>query len=477
MTAASAEAVPRRQARRVDLTAVHNRLAFWLCAVLVLSPIPFGSNRPAFWAVSAAAVGLIGLAYAVRVTLAAARPRVPASAVAVEATGFVLLLAALLVQLLPIGGLYPIEFQAVDGYAIASPTLSIASGATALMLMQVAAYGVFAYLVMQVGANQNRAHTLLRIVFFMIVAYAIVGLVSLTQLGDTILGLEKWTYQGAATATFVNRNSFATFLAFGLAVGASLVAGHLRRVDGPRPKRLRLPDTSLLLVLAGLVFIVAALFATQSRMGFVAGATGAAVVLVAGLLKGRASAAAWYATLALFVAGGIALVSVFGLQLFERIGSAERDFDVRGDLYTQVWQMIMARPWTGYGGGAFELAFPLFHQPPVSPDLVWDKAHSTYLALWAELGLVAGSLPLLIVAVFAIKSLASFVRRDSSWVVSLAALGVVVVGAIHSLVDFSLEIQANTYMFLFLVALGAAGAQKAGESGRSAVSAAGKASA
>jgi O-antigen ligase len=464
---AATGAVPwRRSARRLDMTGVHNRLAFWLLVLLALSPVPFGSNRPAFWGVSAAAVGLIGLAYAARIILSGGKARLAEGAIAAEATATTLLIAALIVQVLPLGGIVPIEFRAADGYALLSTTLSLASGSTLLMLLQVAGYAVFAFLAMQVGVNQGRAHTLLRVVFFLIVGYALVGLVSLTQLGDTILGLEKWSYQGAATATFVNRNSFATFLAFGLVIGASLVASHLRHVEVAGPKRFRLPETALLLVLAGLVFILAALLATQSRMGFFAGAVGATVVLVAGMLKGRASTVAWLTTIALLAVSAVTLVSLFGLDLLERVGSVESAADVRGAFYTQIWQMIGARPWTGYGGGTFELAYPLFHQAPVSADLVWDKAHSTYLALWTELGLVAGSLPLLAVAILAGKSLIAFLRRDSSWAVSLAALGVVLVAAIHSLVDFSLEMQANTYMFLFVVALGAAGAHRPRETAR-----------
>ncbi len=92
-----------------------------------------------------------------------------------------------------------------------------------------------------------------------------------------------------------------------------------------------------------------------------------------------------------------ALFSLYGSGTLERLGSVEREADYRFELYEQVWAMVMTRPWTGYGGGAFELSFTMFHQWPLSFDLIWQKAHNTYLGLFADYGLVFGSLPILVV--------------------------------------------------------------------------------
>ena len=77
-----------------------------------------------------------------------------------------------------------------------------------------------------------------------------------------------------------------------------------------------------------------------------------------------------------------------------------------------------------------------------------EQAHSTYLALWAEFGFLFGSLPLLIVLAAAIRLLAS---RLSG--LCLAAIGVIVVAAVHSIVDFSLEIEAVAFIFVAVVFL------------------------
>ena len=126
---------------------------------------------------------------------------------------------------------------------------------------------------------------------------------------------------------------------------------------------------------------------------------------------------------------------------------------MRGDLYAQLLSMIAAQPWLGYGGGSFELAYPLFHQWPVNPDMVWDKAHSTYLALWSELGVIAGSLPLLLVLIFLLQAFRLYAIRSADWAAPAVAVAVVAVADIHSLVDFSLEIEANAFLFLAILAL------------------------
>ena len=143
---------------------------------------------------------------------------------------------------------------------------------------------------------------------------------------------------------------------------------------------------------------------------------------------------------------------VYGQGLLERLGSVENAADIRMELYGQVIQMIASRPYLGYGGGAFELAYPLFHTPPVSPDLVWDRAHNTYLTLWAELGLIAGSIPILLLLLAGWRIAIGLRQVRSDWTAKVAALGVLTAGALHSLVDFSLEIEAVTFAFVAIVA-------------------------
>src|SRR5690606_23091385 len=99
-------------------------------------------------------------------------------------------------------------------------------------------------------------------------------------------------------------------------------------------------------------------------------------------------------------------------------------------------------PWLGFGGGTFEQAFPIVHQTNLSPQLTWDKAHNTYLTLWAELGLVVGSIPIALVALLAAQTLLGLLKRHGGWSARAATLGAILIADVHSMLDFSLEIQA-----------------------------------
>jgi O-antigen ligase len=125
-------------------------------------------------------------------------------------------------------------------------------------------------------------------------------------------------------------------------------------------------------------------------------------------------------------------------------------------LYNQIIDMIAQRPLFGYGASSFKYAYPLFHNPSVPVDLVWESAHSTYLSLWNGLGIVVGTLPILIVLSIFVLMIRS--RRPGQPVRSetQAAIGATVLVAIHSTVDFSLEIQGVAMLYTAILALGSA---------------------
>lgn len=425
-----------------------------LLALVVLSPLPFGSVRGFFWGLSAFYVGLVYAFYLYRLNRLGEVPRVSMRSMRLQVAIFALVCAYLVVQVIPFG-----QFALVDegGVVITTPTISIAPDMTLLMLMRQLTYGLFFFLVLQVAANDGRRDAFIKIILISILFYAALGIFNL-QSGDTILGLPKWAYLGSATGPFVNRNSFATFLAFGAAIALTqvmmLIDARLsrHRDDG----RIKGNTGSLVLYLIGYVFILGVVGATQSRMGLFATISGSLVVLIVAATRYYKAIGALVLLLpvGLVAAGGILLV--YGQGLFDRIGSLDQAGGTRADLYSQVLDLIRLRPFTGFGGGTFEMAFPLVHRPPVSSDVVWDRAHNTYLTLWSELGVVAGSVPMILLALFGLKLVLSLRRGQGDWVAQTIALAALVITTVHSLVDFSLEIQANTIVFVALVAAGVA---------------------
>jgi len=420
-------------------------LSVILVAIVAVAPIPLASNRPFFWAVWAAIIGALAVLYAAVLLLRGERFRIPLGRLWPPALLLGTLLVLLGVQMAPIAT----AFVGVTGDVVTSATLSLAPGATWLTLLQFATYGLFFFLMLQVAANRSRARRIGVGLFIVVVIHALYGLFALVLLDDLLLFFPKWAYEGFATGSFVNRNSFATFLAFGLVLGVLLAA---RELKGNASR------STAAMMLAGTALILATLVATGSRMGLLAGLVGVGLaVIMAGAKGERAGRTRGLLLAAVPVTAAIVVLVLYGAGTFDRLGSLENDVNVRGDLYRQVIGMIAARPWLGYGGGAFEIAYPLFHQLPVSPDLVWDKAHSTYLGLWVELGLIAGSIPLLLVALVGADALRLYLaRRSADWTAPAAAVCVTVVAALHSTVDFSLEMQANAFLFLALLALGVA---------------------
>jgi O-antigen ligase len=431
------------------LHSLHHQLARALLVILIASPIALGSHGATFWTISAAAVGLVGIWYWWRLLRIGAAPRVPLAAFWPECVLFLAFCAVLLAQALPLPLGLDRSIVLPDGTSVTSESLSFAPGDTWLMLMRQAGYAAFWYLFLQISRNARRARTILLVIFAMIVAHAGYSLVNLTQWGDTVLGFPKAAYQGFATGTFVNRNSFATFLACGIAVGTALL---LRSLLRKREAAFWQVWTERAGILVGICFVAGALLATGSRMGAVAGAIGAAVVIF-GCAVVRPSRVVLIVAGALVLAGVVAVAGYSG-SLVDRVLRLAGVSESRWPLYAQIVELIAARPWSGYGGGSFATVFPVFQHAPVDGSFVWNLGHSTYLSLWAELGILAGSLPIIVVAILVARMLVAL-RGEQTIVPALAALGTVAAFAAHGTVDFSLEIQANTYLFTAMLALGA----------------------
>lgn len=438
---------------------LNSGLGIILTLVVALAPIPLGSNRPAFWMLWAIVVGLIAITYGLALIWLKAPVRWSPSQFRYEAVGLIIVLSYLFVQTLPIGQWLPSSLTIVPSLGENIKSLSLDAGSTRLSLVTFATYGLLFLLFAQVAANRQRARVLLLTLFLVVAAFAVYGLVSLTQFGDTLLGFEKQFYRGSATGTFINRNSFATFLAAGLAMGPPLLLDGFNRLRGGSPVSRWLKPA---VVSVGLSFIAATLLATGSRMGAIAGAGGGIVSLVLCLIRSESSGRAklWVSVIA--VASLAAVVVLYGTGTIERLIFTRAAEEDRGELYRQVWQAIWQRPWTGFGGGSFGTVFPLFQHAPLPGVL--DRAHSTYLALWFEMGFIVGSIPLLIIAALLLRAIRGLWDR-SNVSLSVATIGVVTAFGIHSAFDFSAEVMADAFLLTAILSLGAGrtGAPRDGE--------------
>lgn len=447
---------------RSDQSTLNTLTAWFAIALVALAPIPVGSNRPLFWAIGAVLAGLWLAGYAFTLWRLNSVLRTDVKKMRIEMGLFAAFLLFVLLQILPLGlgnvahALGPAFSQAhpANGPDASFASLSIAPGQSFVTFLKLATYPALFFLVAQAAVNPDRMRTMVTAVAVIGIAYALLGLTSLFLWGDTFIGLPKEHYLGSATATFINRNSFATFLGFGLIACVAIATDKLTRPSGMRGQNNNIDGIAFAF---GAAVIFAGILATRSRMGVVADGAGALITFLLANHGFTGSKRSKWIVVSSVVAILVAVLILYGQGALERLGSIENDRDVRLNLYAQTLDLIALRPLTGHGAGTFELAFPLVHAAPVSFDMFWDKAHNTYLTLWAECGVIFGTLPLIAIGLFGIKTLQARLRSSNRRVPASIALGAISIAAIHSLADFSLEIHAVALMFTFILAVGAAG--------------------
>ncbi len=240
---------------------------------------------------------------------------------------------------------------------------------------------------------------------------------------------------------FANRNSFALFLSFGILAGI-----YLRRAvqrDITLTGLARALSAALTWLGIGILFLCVGL--TLSRVGTLSLVAGLMVLSLTARGRERRVTMRAFGVAAVFGALSIA-------PLAERFSALARDLATRRALYDQVIEMIRTEPVWGYGPGRFALVYQKILRPPVDPGRVWDHAHSGFLNLWVEFGVIAGSVPIIAGLFLAGWLLVRAWRhRCAAAATGLAAL---VVTAGHALTDFSIENPANTVFLLALIALG-----------------------
>lgn len=425
-----------------------------VAACVFVIPFILGGNRPLAWPLATLMLAPFALALALGILSGHDRPLI-LTGIGSVAVLYGLLIAYVLVQCLPIATYLPARWLALPSGLDAGGAISLSPGDTLLTLLRWANVGLLAFLVLHISASRSRSERLFLLLFCIGLFHAAYGLLLRYQFGDTILFAPKWAYLGSTTGAFVNRNSLATFLSVAAVLSVALL---LKRAQ-ERPLRSSADlfahlsvSGGILLPALGTVTVLAALISTNSRLGAVAGLAGVLATVI--LVRGGRAAHRGAAVVVVAILGCFAVaLLLFGNVLIDRAGLLQDAAAVRGDLYRQVWGMILARPWTGYGGGAFELAYPLFHRPPVDPDLVWDHAHSSYLALWTDYGLIFGSMPLLMLLITFVRLVVSFMRAAEADPLVAAGIGSTVVVVIHSVADFSLEIHGVTLFYAAVVSL------------------------
>lgn len=440
---------------------LNEQISHVVAAIVFLSPFFYGSNRPFFWLLWSTVSGVLGIWLFAQMARTDEPLRISFKRTLPVFIPFMILSLYMMLQIIPIGAIVPAFLSTNGSSPVYSKTLSLTPQDTVLALIRWLTYGLLFFFTLQFCSNASRARRFLGVVFWAIVLHAAIGLALRYQFGDTIFGIEKLYHKGSTTGGFVNRNSFATFLSFGAVLGlVQLLAQWLdNSVVARRSHFDRIFNgDGFLAIFTGWAIIIVTLVSTNSRMGVFAGCCGMFVVVILTLCKKPIKNSAPGLVLAILAVPtvlGIAVI-LYGQTFLERMDKLDTadDITVRFELYRQTGAMIKNRYLLGYGGQSYEYAFPLFHDASFYVHLLWDKAHSTYLTLWTEYGIIFGSMPIVATAVVFGAILRSFWNARTIEPMTLAGIGVIVVAGLHSLVDFSLEIEAVTFAFTVIIAAG-----------------------
>jgi O-antigen ligase len=454
-------------------TRLNDRLGLFVALSVPLAAVPLALNRPTLWLGWGVIMMFAALVYLDRARrIDPARPALTLSLPWWAGTGLVALALCIpgfaLIQALPLGrasatlaaALAWPEAGGVDPAMPDPAHISLLPGASALAALRVCFYIVFAFLALEIAGSRQRATQVGWWVFWGVVAHAAWALVALNGLGDAGLWGAKTAYEGAATGTFINRNGFATFLAMGACLGLALIleqGGALRPRRGDPMDTINLRRLDRLPGIVGLATILLALVATQSRMGVLVGITGLVICSAVMTVKrtGRRTRPLVILSAVVLAGGGGALIMA-GDGVIDRLVLVERAFETRFQGYAYALDLIRDRPLLGYGLDAFRPAFETVHRPPLPVSAIWDRGHSTYLSYWVETGLLVGSIPIVLGVLVAVRLATLLHRRTADVALPAAALAVLCLGALHSLVDFSLEMPANVILLITILALGVA---------------------
>ena len=259
-------------------------------------------------------------------------------------------------------------------------------------------------------------------------------------------------YRDRGSGTYICPNHLAGLLEMllPLAITYALVARN-------RTLTRRLAGGAALMLIAGLAF-------TASRAGWLAACVSVGGLFVVLLRYHNVRRPAALVLVLLLGSGLWALQrQTFNQGKFGLRFSVDRlAHDLRGELWNSAWRMWQDQPWFGVGPGHFDHRFRQYR--PDAVQMRPDRVHNDYLNLLTDYGVVGGVL----VAGILLASLAAWVRAWPHLCRARPAAGhpltnrcAFVLGAstgllalaIHSVVDFNLQIPANALVATVLLAM------------------------
>ncbi len=434
---------------------------------VILSPIPFGANRPWAWSLFAALFALCGLVFFIQVLLGKRTLHLNFKGLLVSGFFWSITVGWILIQtssIAPDSWNHP--FWKLAAEQLSTPVIGHIStniNQSYTALMRLISYAMVFILSLQFNRDTDKALLTFKALAYAGLAYALYGIIVCVGQFDTILWFDKWAGNGVLTSTFVNRNSYATYAGLGLlsvipllfkAFDSSLKYG-LSSNFGREYfyEHVLIKGWFPLLITFTLV---CALLMSQSRGGALS--TLLAIICLVIILLVSNKIHKKTGLLALVIATSIICWILFAKNvevLMDRLDALDIESKGREAVYTLLSKVSSDNSELGLGYGTFADSFRLYRDETIVG--FYDKAHNTYLENIFELGYLQAVSLFLSIAWLALYCLRGVWVRKRNWIYPALGVAASVLVGTHALVDFSLQIPAVAYTYALM--MGAAVAQ------------------
>ena len=435
---------------------------------LTWAPFWLGSNRFIPWGINAILFGLAVVLYELFLLVSSRSHAVSIKVVLPSVLMFAGVVIWCLVQtsiLVPATWTHPVwgmTAEALDQPILGS--ISVNRDLTTVALLRLLTAACAFWLSLQLCRNADRARLLVQAVGAIVAIYALYGIIA-APFGAPIFWFDVAPSEGVVRSTFVSRNSFATYAGIGVICNMALLLRLYRRQSGGGSIGQRLSHFidngghDALWMLCALVLSLSGLLLTGSRAGIISALSGMIALFLLTFI-GRKRRISDHAEAIVFMIVAVSGSFFFFGNIFAgRIGAGGLVDADRMAVYRITLQSIIDSPILGFGYGTFIDVFPMYRDRSIPTYGLWDHAHNTYLEVFQGLGVIVGAMLIGSVAYLGFKCFLGIIKRKMGLMPVCVALSVLVLVSVHSLVDFSLEMQAITITFMALLGAGVAQAE------------------
>jgi len=432
----------------------------FLVALLLLAPLPFGSNRPWSWSLLAFAIGILTIWWGLLLLHNSSMEFIPIGRIKWIVAPFMLTLAWSFTQAylpIPAGWADPLWNQtAVALGGLVDPRLSLDPGATKTALMKLASYGAVFFLSLQLCHSRRRSRRLLFWIAAGAVVYSLYGVTVFWTGSRTILwyNLDDFAAPSAdhVVATFINHNHYATYAGLGLICLLAVMADKIPQVlsatgDSGRISSEETSNFASLVVpgLLAFVILISGLVLSHSRAGLVFTLLAVAVYLTMFVFIFHRAKSVRIGLVMAFLAITTMVYTVSGYAFEKRMEYLEESGEFRFALYEATKEGIAHRPWSGIGHGAYNHAIKRYKNIELFHQL--DTAHNVYLESAMELGIPASFFLFVSIAAILLTCVRGMKKSHRGRPYSAAGLAALILVGFHSIFDFSMQIPAVAVTF------------------------------